>query len=220
MSVIDSVKRAPKWAWFTVAGVTAGAIGIRVFKDRAVEPSDPTGTEVGGPVYGAPGTNTSPTPVITSPVIIGGGGGDDGGLASYISTLGGNFDTLVTSVVSLAQGDQDLTGIAIGDITDIATSVVAGAGSAPAPVNINPTVVVTPTHAPAPSVPVIPTPSAPAPRYAGFGPDQHTLCWWQNPNNARKNGKWKWPGEGNNYSHSRFFEGHQTPSGYRTQNCV
>jgi hypothetical protein len=30
------------------------------------------------------------------------------------------------------------------------------------------------------------------------------LSWWQNPANAKKNGKWKWPGSG--YVHTRRFE--------------
>lgn len=34
----------------------------------------------------------------------------------------------------------------------------------------------------------------------------HSLAWWQNPNNARKNGKWDWPGDGHGFVHSRAFK--------------
>lgn len=34
----------------------------------------------------------------------------------------------------------------------------------------------------------------------------HPLSWWQNPANAKRNGKWKWPG-GGGYIHSRHFNG-------------
>jgi hypothetical protein len=34
----------------------------------------------------------------------------------------------------------------------------------------------------------------------------HNLAWWQNPANAKRNGKWKWP-DGKGFVHTRHFEG-------------
>lgn len=54
--------------------------------------------------------------------------------------------------------------------------------------------------------------SAPAPsaQSQGAAPerlwDSHPLRWWQNPSNAKRNGKWKWP-DGKGYVHSREFRG-------------
>lgn len=228
MSIVDSVKRAPRWAWLTAAGVGIGAGAIKLYRDRAAPPAEVVSGEVvdGGalPVGTAAGSSAGYPGVVVPPVIIGGNGDDPG--AASVGVLGDIFGGFAALVAQLSGGDQGIIQTQTETIGDALTGLIANAGGPPGQTVQNPTPVVINLPAPQPAPVALPTAGAPrpaAPSYPAYGPDRHTLCWWQNPRNASKDGKgraWKWPGEGNNYSHSRPFEGHQTPSGSRTQNCV
>jgi hypothetical protein len=169
MAATDALKRAPKWAWFTVGGVGLGALVIRVWQDRGAETEESTDVAtVGQPSSGV--APSSPTPVITPPVIIGNdGSGDNGALTQMLTMVGGSFDTLAGAVAGLAAGAQANTDTALGQtggiannavstIGNLATAILAGGGAAPAPIMVNPTpVYVNVPAAPAPS-PAVPTP--------------------------------------------------------------
>jgi len=121
MSIVDTVKRAPKWAWITVGGVAIGAVAVRVYQGREaaaaeapVEGADEIGTAAPG--YTQPG-------VIVPPVILG-QSGDQGsavaGMSVWADAVGGVIDVfggvvsqLVGSQTDIAKGQQDLIGIAL-----------------------------------------------------------------------------------------------------------
>jgi hypothetical protein len=161
MAITDSIKRAPRWAWFTVGGVTLGVVAIRVWQGRDNEEDLTPDADVNGvPVL----TTSSPSPVITPPVIIQGGSGDNGALAelvgSFVGTFGSSFDNLVGVVGGVTTGQQELLGTIVTGQQDINKALIANGGSAPQPVTQAPPIQVTIT-APPPS-PALPVPG-PAP---------------------------------------------------------
>jgi hypothetical protein len=166
---LSVIKRAPRWAWYTAAGVTAGAVGIKLWKGRANDPSTSNdATQVGTPESGSPSYSPSPIPTVTPPVIIAGGGGDGGGFAdlasAFTSTFASSLDNAVNTVGVLALGDQSLAGQALAANSDIAKTALMNAGSPPAPAAQNPTpitvVIPPPTSGPGPSAPAQPAPTA------------------------------------------------------------
>lgn len=163
MHIAESIKHAPRWAWYTVAGVTAGGLGIKLWQGRAAEDTEQVAADDGGGLTVAePGTNTVATPaspaVIVPPVIT--GNDDDpnpavgglselflGGAQALIDQVLGRDSALIGGVQETnavltgylgSRGDQ-----AQGTVSDIAKELVAQAGSAPQPVAKNPT----PVHA-------------------------------------------------------------------------
>lgn len=148
MDIAKSVKRAPKWAWFTVAGVGVGAIAIKVYNKRDAEPSTDTG-ELGG--SGVTTASPSPTPVLVPPVVIGGGGGSADTDANAVINL---FSTGMQQLIEgwqtvwgpVQANDQAIIGtILTGQqgITDAVASAIATAGLPPGPAISNPSPVMT-----------------------------------------------------------------------------
>jgi hypothetical protein len=134
VALTDTLKRAPRWAWWTVGGVAVGGAAIKVWQDRAKPegedgPADPTATggavSVGG---GAPGAG-----VIVPPVII--PAQDDGS---------SNFVPLLTAI---PQVYSDVYGGAVGLIPELIDQA-AHAGSPPPPGNI---IINVPPNVPAPA---------------------------------------------------------------------
>jgi cell division septation protein DedD len=165
MDLTGSIKRAPKWAFITAGGVTIGAVGIHLYRNRATAASaDSTASASTDPTtIGAPNTSLvsgSPVATVTPPVIIGDtGSGDNGSLSDMFATFGQSFDNLVNNLGTLSAGDQALASQAVSGNTDIATQAIANAGSAPAPAVQNPTpiLVQVPTAGhPAPATPACP----------------------------------------------------------------
>lgn len=143
MPIVDTLKRAPKWAWVTVGGVTIGAVAIRTWQMRDKPPgedgpADPSATDsavsVGG---GAPGAG-----VIVPPVII--PASDDGS---------SNLVPLLTEIPAVY---ADVYGGAVGLIPQLIEQA-ANAGSPPPPGNI---IINVPPNQPAPAKP---SPNAPIP---------------------------------------------------------
>lgn len=157
-----SLKRAPKWAWYTAAGVGVGAAVIKVYKDRDADPSDPEVGEVVG-TAAAPVLAGSPTPTIVPPVIIGGNAADPNAGVPVLQEL------YIGAVSDLVHGWEALVGPLTSTVTTIAMEAspnalqaLAMAGGPPGLAQDNPTPVMTaPAPAPAVAAPV-PTPKPPA----------------------------------------------------------
>ena len=104
MSITDTIKRAPRWAWITVAGVGIGAGAIRLWQNRA-NPADSTSTDTVAPGDSEyVGSAGSPMPgIVVPPVII--GGTDQG--APGLDAL---QELYFSGVGTLIQGFQGLYG--------------------------------------------------------------------------------------------------------------
>lgn len=211
MSIVDSVKRAPRWAWLTAAGVGLGAGAVKLYRDRDAEP----GELVAGEVQGAPDAiGTAPSPIagapgiVVPPVIMGGGGSETpSGFPDFLGAIGDVFAGYTGLLQLVVGGNQALLGGAIDNLGSIAQ-----AGGPPGQAVQNPTpVVVTvpvPQAAPAPLPAPAPAP-APAPKPCCLYNGRPLTYWQQNRGN---NGKWGWP-DGQGYSHSRPFEGNKACDG-------
>jgi hypothetical protein len=190
MDLAASIKRVPRWAWYTSAGVGIGALALYIVRNRGGgEPTeDETLTSNTEAVTGYPDTyGPSPVPGIVVPSIN------------------------IPESSSGQQGYLDLHNLYMEGLRDVLDSIGGGAAAAaPAPVLPNPLpVVITGGGAPATArngvVTAKPT-VKPCCLYNG-----HPLSWWRNPANGRKGGKWRWPGSG--YVHSRAFEGNKACDG-------
>jgi hypothetical protein len=151
MKVTQSIKRAPKWAWYIVGGVAIGAAGIRVWKGRATDTTDTTDTTQTD-TQGAPQGTAQPSPVIVPPVITQGDTGDNGALAdmtgTFAGTIGSSFDNMVNVISGLTAGDQAIASQATGSLEEISKTLLANGGSAPKPVTqVGPVQTVTKTVA-------------------------------------------------------------------------
>jgi hypothetical protein len=110
------VKRAPKWAWVTAAGVGIGGVAVYTVKNRAAPPSDGT-TDGSTDTIGDPPTqlwDSSPVPGIVVPPIVTPGGGDTNvGVTDlqnlYIDATGRTLDLLAGGFGALLGGNLDLT---------------------------------------------------------------------------------------------------------------
>lgn len=161
MSAIEHLKHLPRWTYLTAAGVSVGAIGIKLWKGRAAPdptqtPSDGTsaGDAYSGSVQPAT-TGSSPPGVIVPPIITGGDGASASDLgAAFASLVGGTIDNLTGLVGTVLTGDQANMNALIGNQGAISLSAIdllAGAGTPPQPVIVNPTPVV--VNMPKPSTP-------------------------------------------------------------------
>lgn len=215
MSILDSVKRAPRWAWWTVGGVTLGAAALKVYKDRAAPDPEVEATEgeTPGDIYSGsqqPATaGGSPPGVIVPPVIVPNDGGSAGDIAGAIGgVLGGAFTDLTGALVGIVGGTQSNieTLITQGGQTNAAIiDALANGGPAPQPVMVNPTPVIVQAPPPAaPPVAVAPAPPKPCCLYNG-----RPLSYWRQ---NQRNGKWGWP-DGQGYIHTRAFEGNKACDG-------
>lgn len=166
MQVTQTLKHAPKWAWYTVGGVCLGAAALKVWKGRATDSTTETtdATVSGTPVP----VSSQPSPVITPPVIIQSGDNGDGGalagmIGGFTTTFGDALTNAMNTIGGLAQGDQLLAAGAIAGNTDIAKAIIAQAGSAPQPVMQLPPVQISTPIAPPPTPrPTPPPPTCPA----------------------------------------------------------
>lgn len=155
MAALDSLKRAPKWAWWTAGGLAIGGAGIKLWRDRAkpedaaADPASITGeaVSVGG---GAPGAG-----VIVPPVII--PASDDG--TSQVVGLFAEISDAWQSVLGSALGVDDAYAAVYMPVADLLPTLItqnANAGGPPPAGNV---IVNIPQPTPAPA----PAPSAPAP---------------------------------------------------------
>lgn len=156
------IKRAPKWAWYGAAGLTAGAIGIKVWKGRAADPA--TEGEAGDGTTAGDGMQTSspsgggPTSVIVPPVIAGSDGGDpNAGLSPLWDVASGVIGQWGQIVGTVLGDEHDLVMSQPDTVSGIWQTAISTAGSAPAPAASNPTVVVTVPANPQPAAAPVPS---------------------------------------------------------------
>lgn len=174
---LSVIKRAPRWAWVTAAGVGIGAAGIKLYKNRA-KPAGETGSatasdgsaldSLGNPL---PTTTGNPVATIVPPVIIGGQGADTnagvgelqglylGAVQNIIDSYQNVWGPIATASMSILTGNaatiQDLAiaGSAPNSQTQLPAEIVPQAAPPPdAPVAIIPATV----PAPAPAAPASP----------------------------------------------------------------
>jgi len=165
LSLATTVKRAPKWAWYTVAGVTVGAVGVKLYRNRtttaaqdATSQADQAANDPGNYSYGAGGVSG----VIVPPVIIppADSSGDAAGLLG--SVLGGVSDLtglVLGSVETLIGPTQEAQqGLVDTSIDTLSTLALMNAGSPPTPQQngMPPISTPVPAPAPAPTAPIIP----------------------------------------------------------------
>lgn len=141
MSLVNSIKHAPKWSYFTAAGLVGGGVLIYTIKHRnAPDPTtaDTSQTDTTGTNSGQWDSSPSTVPGIVVPPIISGdnGGGGNSGyqpdasvINSYTGAIGGVLDT----VGAIATGQQQLIGAILTGGGAPATPAPSGATSAPAP---------------------------------------------------------------------------------------
>lgn len=155
---LNAVKRAPKWAWWTVAGVGVGVGALKLWGNRTTAdgdtPADTGATvdEMGNPTYGPSGGSTG---VIVPPVIIPNDTSDQSGTglgdlqALYLSGVATTIGQMTEGyqmvlgksmeVTDQSMGITDQVGgllsQTVGALQDIASQKIAlaGGGSAPQP---------------------------------------------------------------------------------------
>jgi hypothetical protein len=171
------IKRAPKWAWVTAAGVGIGGVAVYTVKNRAT-PTDET-TDSPTDTIGDPPTqlwDSSPVPGIVVPPIVTPGGGDTNvGVTDlqnlYIDATGRTLDLLAGGFGSMLGTNVDLTHAVLDQNTGLQSTlaqIITGGGlGVPAPPGA---VAVGPFPA-APVAPA-PTPAPPGcpPQYPFRGP--------------------------------------------------
>lgn len=162
MAITDTLRRAPRWAWYVVAGVGVGAGAIKLYADRDKPPPDPETTdpttEVGASYPAGPGSGMIVPPVVIPPAQDSGGMG----LADLQSLYIGSVENLVKewgTVYGPIAGLLPNLVLTPDNLGDVITSI-ANAGGTPPPVTITPTVVVS---APPPAFPTPQPIAAPAP---------------------------------------------------------
>lgn len=143
MALTDTLKRAPRWAWWTVGGVAVGGAAIKVWQDRAKPeseygPEDPTATggavSVGG---GAPGAG-----VIVPPVIIPASDDGSSNLVPLMDLFTGGIQNVVQgweSVVGSSLAVDDAYANVYGPAVNMIPQLIdqaAHAGSPPPPGNV------------------------------------------------------------------------------------
>lgn len=174
MNFTSTIKRAPKWAWFTAAGVGVGAAAIKLYKGRAVEDPNQAATDgtTAGVTGGTPVLTASPTSII-SPPVVGVTQSDDGGsllsLAGlYIGATQDVMDTLSNIYGPVAAIEQNWfeNGFPTNPLAFTPDQIItlAGGGNSPQPVvQAPPPQASVPTPVAQPPVQSAPAP-APAPQ--------------------------------------------------------
>ncbi len=107
MELVNTIKRAPRWAWVTAAGIGLGAAGIKLWTNRNKPDSTAVADEVLDPSlpYPVPTSTGNPVATIVPPVIIGQQSGDNG--MGLVSSL---HDAYISGVGNLIQSYQDVWG--------------------------------------------------------------------------------------------------------------
>lgn len=182
MSIVNTIKHAPRWTWYTIGGVVVGVGALRIYKDRAAP--DPTavagdGTTTGDALSGSTQpatTGSSPPGVIVPPIITGSDGGSASDLgAAFAGLVGGTIGDLSDLLGTVVTGDQANLNAMIanqGQWTGQLIDALAGAGSPPQPVHVNPSPVIVnmpPPPQPAPHTPAPSHPAAPHPASSQCG---------------------------------------------------
>lgn len=185
MDLTNSIKRAPRWAWYTAAGVGVGAAGLKLWKNRAVGATDQSatdGTSTGDLTgTGAAVLTGSPTSVIVPPIVTGGGdsGGSSSSLIDMMSLWTGATQTTIDQLSSIyapvAAIEADLLGqlpvlITQNQVTPAQLLAMMQAGQSPAAPSQTPAVINTPTPAAATPAQSTPPPAAPPPAATSSGP--------------------------------------------------
>lgn len=178
MNITASIKRAPRWAWYTAAGVGVGAAALKLYKGRASEDPIQTttdGTPPGSMTGSTPVLTASPTSVITPTVVGVPSAGNDGGslldmmglwtgavqttidqLSSIYSPVAGIEASLLERLPDLitqnqVTPDQLLQAMQGGQAPTIVVQTPSAAGNTAIPAAATPTQ----TQAPAPETPVV-----------------------------------------------------------------
>lgn len=162
-----AIRRAPRWAWYTVGGIAAGTIALKVWKDRGKD-EEPSADGNSVPVVdqgSMQSVSPSPAGVIVPPVIIGNQG--DGGVdpTSILSFFQDGMDTLIHGYENLwgpvMENNQAILGTVLSqqnEWTDGVLDAIMNAGSAPPSSNETTTPVVTVQLQPAPTTTPQPAP--------------------------------------------------------------
>jgi hypothetical protein len=170
MQVASTIKKAPKWAWYTAGGVAVGAVALRLYKSRttstAATDSGAAASDTGGApdpyAYGAGGA----TGVIVPPVIIppNDSTGDTAGLLGTVLGGVGDLTGLVMGSVETLIGPTQESQAGLVDIigSTWGTLATANAGPPPTPVGSSPAPVVTPVIPPAQAPPQVPQGTGPS----------------------------------------------------------
>jgi hypothetical protein len=181
MGLTDSLKRAPKWTWYTAAGLGLGGIAIRLYQNRGGRLDQPITNEVGEEIGGIGGMTSGGTPpgIIVPPVILGSQGDPNIGVGPLQELFVGGTQSLLSSWEALvAPLMSTQSALLMGNSETI--SQLAMAGSAPQSVGV-PVVSVAPVPQPAPIL-LAPRPAPPPPK----PPDR---CVGAFPNLNEANGK-------------------------------
>lgn len=209
MALTDTLKRAPRWAWITAAGVGLGAAGIKLWngRDKPADEAASSATTVYDPSspYPVPQSTASPVATIVPPVILSQDSGDPmAGVAQlqdlYIGAVGGliqGYETLWGPVQTAQLGL--LSGFA-STIQDLAAAGPApGFGSTPGSAPIPVDIVSFPAPPPAAPSPVpAPPPPPPPPKKCGTAPylnlnEATGKCYavvCASGNGAKRKGRW------------------------------
>lgn len=193
MAVMDALKKAPKWAWFTAAGVGVGAAAIKVYNDRdAPEPEPVVAEVIGEPTYAGGGGTPG---VIVPPVIIGGGGNTDASAGTLSELYMGGIGQLFSAWQDVGNMYTDFIangGSAPPSAQQVNTPVVSSP-SLPQP---SPTPLPLPAPVPAPAPTSSPAPNLPAPvdRCVGEYPNESSHGCYKvacaSGSGSRKKGRW------------------------------
>lgn len=150
------IRRAPKWAWFTVGGIVIGVVVIKFWRDRATDAtaSAEVATVDGQPTTGTPGASPG---VIVPPVIIAPPGDNQfGGMAEVlglIGDLGSTWGEIYGPIANLIPG--------LIPTPDDYINMINGGGN---PTSGSPIVVTTPAPPQAAPSPIAPAPAPVAPQ--------------------------------------------------------
>ena len=156
MSIMDTVKHAPRWTWYTVAGVGLGAVALKVYRGRAVPDGEQTATDgstVGDTYSGStqPATTGGSAPGVIVPPIITGGGDD--GMSAAAAIIGNAFTDFTGLLGTVVTGDQANLNTLIntqGEQSSHIIDLLAGGGVSPQPVSVQPPPVNVVVQAPPP----------------------------------------------------------------------
>lgn len=180
MAITNTIKRAPRWAWYTAGGVGLGAIALKFYNNRDKPESDQTTANEGDMYAGGIGAASPAYGIVTPSIVPVESSPDPSGL---LDSMIGGIDTLLTSTGQFWQDvwgptqeqnanmlagiygqNQALTGLLGGLLEQQQSTIgaIATAGSPPAPI----------VQAPPPPAISAPAPSAPAPQTATSYVDQ------------------------------------------------